>query len=124
MMYSRDLLVVGSIWRHLKRGTTYKIVSVETCATNDRDGELSVTYKSIEGPSYNRYREINGFLDGRFEPISKGELMETTNRELVVALAKLLVVIENMYEDGVADLMNSRAYIEARDMMARRLGQN
>ncbi len=53
--------------RHLKRGTEYYVYDIVSNATNDRDGEVLVTYSGEDGKTW--AREINEFCDGRFEII-------------------------------------------------------
>lgn len=58
------------VWRHVATNSLYHVMGVARCSTNgDREGkELSVVYFSMDYQGM-RYRELNEFLDGRFEPV-------------------------------------------------------
>lgn len=61
-----------STWKHVKTGSTYTVLGVAMCSTNDRPPEESVVYVSHDYQEM-RYRELKEFMDGRFVPIPKKE---------------------------------------------------
>lgn len=73
MIFDRSLLTCGSTWRHVKTDSTYTVLGIATNSTNgERENvEQLVIYVSHTHQSL-RVREINEFLDGRFEIIPKG----------------------------------------------------
>lgn len=54
-----------STWRHVKTGSTYTVIGVALCSTNDQEPEESVIYVSHTYQTL-RYRELKEFMDGRF----------------------------------------------------------
>lgn len=61
-----------STWRHVKTGSTYTVLGVALCSTNDRPPEESVVYVSHTYQAM-RYRELSEFMDGRFVLLTKKE---------------------------------------------------
>lgn len=61
-----------STWRHVKTGSTYTVLGVASCSTNDRRPEESVVYVSHDYQGL-RYRELTEFMDGRFVRVVKRE---------------------------------------------------
>lgn len=61
-----------STWRHVKTGSTYTVLCVALCSTNDRPPEESVVYISHDYQEP-RYRELKEFMDGRFVRVTKKE---------------------------------------------------
>ena len=70
MIYTDDDLRTCPVWRHVKTNSLYHVMGIARCSTNgDREGrERSVIYFSVARQTLN-YREIEEFLDGRFEPM-------------------------------------------------------
>lgn len=69
-MYSREDVETCQVWTHKKRGGVYHVLGISTCSTNGpRDSQeevvvyFSMTYQKL------RHRDVEQFLDGRFEPI-------------------------------------------------------
>lgn len=58
------------VWRHVKTNSLYHVMGIARCSTNgEREGkEHSVIYFSM---THQRlcYRDVDEFLDGRFEPV-------------------------------------------------------
>jgi hypothetical protein len=60
---------IGSRWLHLKRGTSYEVISLCTIEASE---EVGVVYRAeISGATW--VRPVSEFMDGRFHLISKAE---------------------------------------------------
>lgn len=60
-----------STWRHVKTGSTYTVIGVAQCSTNNQIVvEESVVYISHSYQEM-RYRELKEFMDGRFVRLDK-----------------------------------------------------
>ena len=66
---------IGSIWKHHKRGTEYKVVDITICCTNgSHEGQLTVIYEQLSpgepGSKYQKGTRMDRlsaeFMDGRF----------------------------------------------------------
>lgn len=61
----------NTLWRHKKRGTTYKVV--RTAVMQDSKGDLDeapvIVYESIDDPELVFVRSEAEFMDGRFERV-------------------------------------------------------
>lgn len=73
---NNQIPVIGSVWRHQKRGTEYRVVDVTICCTNGlHEGEPTVIYEQLsEGELGSKYQKgvrmdriVSEFMDGRFE---------------------------------------------------------
>ncbi len=71
-MLDRNLLVPYSTWRHVKTNSLYVVLGIALCGTNgpDEHRALAVIYVSLTHQHLS-YREINEFLDGRFQPTAR-----------------------------------------------------
>lgn len=63
---------MGSTWRHVKTGSTYTVLGVALCSTNNHPPEESVIYISHDYQEM-RYRDLKEFIDGRFVRLTKKE---------------------------------------------------
>lgn len=70
-----NLPTIGSVWRHQKRGTEYRVVDITICCTNGPyEGESTVIYEQLsEGDPGSKYQKgvrmdrlATEFTDGRF----------------------------------------------------------
>jgi len=59
----------GEVWRHVKRGTEYRILylAVLHAQDNDLDEELCVVYQGSDEAVW--VRTVTEFCDGRFEKV-------------------------------------------------------
>lgn len=55
----------NSTWVHVATGSTYTVIGIAMCSTNERPPEESVVYISHDYQEL-RYRELKEFMDGRF----------------------------------------------------------
>lgn len=63
---------LGSVWKHKKRGTSYRIQDYKVraqCETPLQDGEYVMLYYNIEDGTYS-VRRAAEFHDGRFEKVN------------------------------------------------------
>ena len=61
-----DYLTPYSTWRHVKTNSTYTVLGIARCSTNDQKDDLSVVYISHTKQEL-LYRRLSEFMDGRFE---------------------------------------------------------
>jgi hypothetical protein len=76
--YDRRDIIPFSVWRHVPDGACYLVLGIGLCSSNGPREHLeeSVIYVSLSYQKL-RYRVVDEFLDGRFEPVRPGVVVKT-----------------------------------------------